>query len=399
MLRVASLMLAVVMWSGTKNLAAQTVTVPSTVEWFDTGIDLRAGVVFRLSIVATGTWTNTPGGQAVDAAGFGALRLSGALAPSEPFAGLIGRVGTTVFNVGTSFRGRSPAAGRLFLAMNDVPGTFADNTGSLTVVVSQRVNSTITTFQDPVLFLELQSADPTPFSTPPTFRWVLRNRIRPPISGEFIVLLDGVVSSAISPGLPSVQNLAANSEVGGEFTLNTGTPPHLNAGDHTITLQLRAYTPTHDLLVEANAYVHAFVPPPEPVSPLPTCPVGQAGAPITLSLTRSGTGSDGALLFVGSTTTLPSSCTNRADALEIIGSPVPVLIAELGKPDACLSSIVILGPNLTPGAKVRTSAADMAKVFGEPHPKLPLNVIACVNGGGSAPNSLSLSLSYTTAAN
>ena len=123
-----------------------TVIVAANVEWFDTGIDVQAGgAVFALSINATGNWTNVAGGQLVDGAGYGSL-LPNAIAPTLSFASLIGRVNGTIFGIGRSFSQGSPASGRLFLSMNDVPGTYDDNAGQLTVVVTQTANKAPTDF-------------------------------------------------------------------------------------------------------------------------------------------------------------------------------------------------------------------------------------------------------------
>lgn len=389
----------VVLASGVSGarVTAQTVNVPANVEWFDTGIDVRAGAAYLLSIGATGQWTNIVGGQLVDAAGYGSLKLSNALAPTLAFGSLIGRVNGIVFAVGTSFRGRSPASGRLYLSMNDVPGTFADNTGQLTVVVTPRVNAAITSVQDPVIFLDLASADPTPFDQQPVFHWMLKNRRQASVSGELFLLLDGVQASAVPPGFPFVQGLGPNSELSGTTALYTGTPPHLNAGEHTVTIQLRALTPNHEILAQADSYIQAYVPVPAPVPP-PSCPVDQAGPPLLIALVRSGTGADGALLYSGSTSTLASSCINRLDSFEIVGSAFPVRFAEAGKVGSCLSSTVVLGPNATPGAKYKASSTDVTTVFNEAHPKLPISLVACVNAGGSAPDALSVVISYTTRA-
>lgn len=255
--------LAVALGSECVHAQGTTVTVPANVEWLDTGIDVKAGNLYPLKISATGSWTNVPGGQAVGAAGYGSLRLPNAAAPTEPFASLIGKVNGTIFEIGAGFGKKSPAAGRLFLAMNEVPGTYGDNSGELIVVVTQKLSSAVTTFVDPYLSLDLVSSDPTPFYEQPSFRWGLKNKLRPSVSGELRVLLDGVTASA-EPSVPAVSGLAPGSELNGTFALFTGAQPHLSPGEHIVTLELRSLTPDHALLAEAKSYVTAFVPSPPP---------------------------------------------------------------------------------------------------------------------------------------
>jgi hypothetical protein len=241
----------------------RTIVVPANVEWFDTGIDVRASTIFFLEIKPTGNWTNTAGGQLVGAAGYGTLRLPNAVAPTEPFASLIGRVNGTIFGIGASFRKKSPASGRLFLAMNDVPGTFGDNSGELTVVIDQPVNRGPITIDDPVVFLDLLSLDPQPFFERPSFRWIVRNKTRPTFSSQLVVFLDGLQSAADPP--PSIiLDLAANSERSGTFSLFTGVDPVLPAGDHTVKIELWALTPDHKVLATATSSVTSFVPSPPP---------------------------------------------------------------------------------------------------------------------------------------
>jgi hypothetical protein len=255
--------LALALGGGSAFAQGTTVIVPANVEWFDTGIDVRASNLSPLRISASGSWTNVPNGQLVGASGYGSLKLANAVAPTEPFGSLIGKVNGTIFAIGERFSRKSPGDGRLFLAMNDVPGTYGDNSGQLTVVVIQELSKAASTFDDPVLTLELLSADPTPFFEPPSFRWRLRNRTRPPVNGELRILLDGVLASA-DPAVPSVSALASNSELSGTFLLFTGAPAYLSPGEHTVTLELRSYTSDHALVSQAQRVVSAVVPSPPP---------------------------------------------------------------------------------------------------------------------------------------
>lgn len=259
-----SLLVALVAFAilfGAKEVWAQssTLVLPANVEWLDTGIDVQSGVVFVLTISATGSWSNVAAGQAVGAVGYGSLRLPNAIAPDEPFASLIGRVNGTVFGIGERFGGSSPATGRLFLAMNDVPGTFGDNSGALTVVVGRGVNHAVTTWEDPVLFVELLSSDPLPFFERPIFRWTLKNRLLAPFSAELHVLLDSARTS-VEPPSPVILDFKPGSERTGTFALFTGVNPTLVVGEHTVTVEVRALTANHERLASRDVQVTSFAP-------------------------------------------------------------------------------------------------------------------------------------------
>lgn len=111
----------------------RTVEVPATAEWFDSGIVLAAGQ--SLSITASGRWSNA-GAPGKGPDGFPGYRHPGTIVADAPLAALVARVGDAAFYVGERFAGASPGAGTLFLAINDVAGTFGDNEGSLQVVVA-----------------------------------------------------------------------------------------------------------------------------------------------------------------------------------------------------------------------------------------------------------------------
>ena len=114
-------------WGITKQL-----TVPADQPWVDTGIDVYAGS--ELSIAAAGTWFNTEW-SGVGPDGFRGYRHPGTTLGSADLATLIGSVGGVPFPVGAARTFASPATGRLYLGMNDVPGTYGDNHGSLVVTV------------------------------------------------------------------------------------------------------------------------------------------------------------------------------------------------------------------------------------------------------------------------
>jgi len=116
--------------------AIATVSVDAQKPWVDTGVDLKAGEA--LTISANGRWTN--GGNPPYFAGpdgFAGVTLPEATLNSASFAALIGKVGDQVFFVGSAYRGTSPAAGRLYLQINDIANAncFADNSGKMDVEV------------------------------------------------------------------------------------------------------------------------------------------------------------------------------------------------------------------------------------------------------------------------
>jgi uncharacterized membrane protein len=122
----------------TLNLTARArssrISVSARSPWVDTGIDLVAGQ--QLSIQANGTWTN--GGdnpQLVGPEGFENFTLDSAEMPSKNFASLIGKVGNRRFFIGDGGTGESPGSGRLYLQINDIPGTLNDNSGTINVDV------------------------------------------------------------------------------------------------------------------------------------------------------------------------------------------------------------------------------------------------------------------------
>jgi len=116
--------------------------VDAKVEWLDTGISLLPGDEF--GVRADGSWTNA----GVDSPVFGPAGLPntfypGTWLPSAPLGAIIARVGSEGEVVlaraepMTLVRNR----GNLQLAMNDVPGTYDDNIGSLKAVILYNVRA------------------------------------------------------------------------------------------------------------------------------------------------------------------------------------------------------------------------------------------------------------------
>lgn len=119
---------------------AQVYFVPSRQQWFDTQLDMQQGEKFEMS--ARGTWTN--GGavpQWVGPQGWPAVKIGTALSRVLPLGALIAKIGQQVFLAGETFKGISPASGRLYLSMND--NDFPDNDGTVQVTMAlHRIIST-----------------------------------------------------------------------------------------------------------------------------------------------------------------------------------------------------------------------------------------------------------------
>jgi hypothetical protein len=108
---------------------------------FDTGVDLQQGE--KIAVFAEGEWSNvgnnSPNAQKINANGYQGYFRPSSVYPQFPFSSLVGKIGNQVFNIGTDFSGSAPATGRLFLQMNDDPGTFGDNSGELKITVAKVV--------------------------------------------------------------------------------------------------------------------------------------------------------------------------------------------------------------------------------------------------------------------
>jgi hypothetical protein len=110
------------------------VTVPSTVMWWDSGIDVAAGNTLTFS--AFGAWTHHAGARTYGPEGLGRIG-EGCVLPEADGGALIGRIGSGAgFGIGTSHSLVSSGSGRLYLCMNDWPGGFGNNSGSVSVHVT-----------------------------------------------------------------------------------------------------------------------------------------------------------------------------------------------------------------------------------------------------------------------
>jgi subtilisin family serine protease len=109
-----------------RSFWADKIEVPGNAAWVDTGVALQRGEA--VAILADGQWTN--GGQNQQFVGPDGYRDSlrqDTFLPTAPFAALIGKVGPEIFMVGSQVTRTVSQAGRLYLQMNDIPGTLGDN--------------------------------------------------------------------------------------------------------------------------------------------------------------------------------------------------------------------------------------------------------------------------------
>ena len=109
------------------------ITVPANQMWFDTGMDVT-GKTVRIEY-KSGQWLNIKGSNWCDGEGKGPW--TGMVVPDAPLASLVGKTDKGTFYVGNYIEGKM-GSGRLYLSMNDKPGTYDDgsNSGSLNVTVS-----------------------------------------------------------------------------------------------------------------------------------------------------------------------------------------------------------------------------------------------------------------------
>jgi tetratricopeptide (TPR) repeat protein len=116
-------------WTETKR-----VSVPADAMWFDTGITLAKGA--KLDIRASGQWSD--GGLPLHYWGANGTGnpWPGTLVASANLDALVGKIGNVTFLAGESYSGNSPASGKLYLSMNDIPNSFPGNLGAMDVEIS-----------------------------------------------------------------------------------------------------------------------------------------------------------------------------------------------------------------------------------------------------------------------
>ncbi len=120
-------------WTETK-----TITVDAKTMWTDTGITLIDPS--DITVQASGSWANGNNPpEYYSANGIGHLH-PGTTIQSASLGALIGKIGGNTFVVGENYSGRTPASGKLYLGMNDLPtaDAYTDNLGQLTVQITYK---------------------------------------------------------------------------------------------------------------------------------------------------------------------------------------------------------------------------------------------------------------------
>jgi len=122
------------------TIATRSVSVPGTVAWTDTGVDLAAGQ--QLTVTASGTVLhNVAGNDGCDPAGEPGTSGHGAnLIGCPNHASLIGKLGDagSPFFIGRTYSVPSTGSGRLYLGINDSDLTNNVGTYSASIVVTAR---------------------------------------------------------------------------------------------------------------------------------------------------------------------------------------------------------------------------------------------------------------------
>jgi len=106
--------------------------VPANVMWFDTGVTLEKDK--WVMIQAKGEWSYGKG--FFDPEGKLNYLRQDALLDRVEVGALVGKVNDETFYIGQRMHMPGTGGGKLYLSINDAPGSFADNKGSLKVYVT-----------------------------------------------------------------------------------------------------------------------------------------------------------------------------------------------------------------------------------------------------------------------
>jgi hypothetical protein len=108
--------------------------IPASEMWVDTGID-TTGKEVRI-IYDGGIWLNHPTSRACDGHGLSPYADQAKLiVPQGNLSALVGKTGSGTFVV-NNYKEVRNGRGRLYLSINDLPGEYQDNSGSLFVKLS-----------------------------------------------------------------------------------------------------------------------------------------------------------------------------------------------------------------------------------------------------------------------
>lgn len=120
------------------QILASSVSVPATIPWSDTSVQVMRGDVLRFDDQGGITFIRGENNTA-NAGGKTEMKSDNYPVPSAGVGALIGKIGTTgtPFLIGAGANPVTmPATGRLFLGVND--DNFADNSGAFTVTIMRR---------------------------------------------------------------------------------------------------------------------------------------------------------------------------------------------------------------------------------------------------------------------
>jgi hypothetical protein len=114
------------------------VTVDARAPWVSTGINVKAGQKYQFT--AIGVWGESPGVNRSADGGQAGIFGSGYWGviprlPGAPWGALLGRVGTSIFLIGTAATLPMQQDGVLLLGINDGDSNVSDNHGFQTVTI------------------------------------------------------------------------------------------------------------------------------------------------------------------------------------------------------------------------------------------------------------------------
>jgi hypothetical protein len=122
------------------------IRVPGNQQWVPTNIKVQAGDTIRFESRGEVLWSRNPADRATPAGAVNGNLSQTAPVTGAPVGALIGRVASTAgfvrgpgqaFVIGSQTAVKMPAAGTLFLGINDDANALADNTGDFFVTISR----------------------------------------------------------------------------------------------------------------------------------------------------------------------------------------------------------------------------------------------------------------------
>jgi hypothetical protein len=137
----AARLLAVLVATGlcSTALAESTIVrmVIANAGWVDTQVDVKPG--YEVEFFASGSWSMEGTRYITGPAGRPGILNPIAVVPSAPLGSLVGCIGQSCFLVGVT--SAHEGVGRIYLAINDGPDWYVDNTGALLVSIKLRKRS------------------------------------------------------------------------------------------------------------------------------------------------------------------------------------------------------------------------------------------------------------------